>query len=297
MVDNNIDNIVKRKLEKLDFEFKDEYWKQMEQLMKADCVAETAASGIGIGTFAAGFLLVSFSAILIIISVFPWAYDFDNNTNINRANQSAVVSTTETSVAIQTAAQQSLQNKETIIFDQESINTKVAVSNNNTDKKKLESEENQNEAVKIRKVRKTTTTSKSKKVRVKAKAKNQKACIPKVAEPTTKNSNLNTNETDVKNSIQNNEANKSDVQTTVNDSNVQTEKGKTVKESVTLENDSVYIPDGKLVGDDQGEEMKDPKVEVQKDPDLPKNVKPRTKPVKHVFKKRRGLLYRLGIRK
>jgi hypothetical protein len=293
MIDNNIDNIVKGKLEKLDFEFKDEYWKQMEQLLKADCVAETAASGIGIGAFASGFLLVSFSAIMIIISIFPWAYDFDNKSNISRETQVPVVTTMENSTKIHNSNAQ-VQPIATIMVG---ANQQNIVENTNANAQTLQSGENTEEAVKMRKLRKTSTSKKSTKVRVKAKAKTQKACIPKIVEPAAQSNTQQANQSADSDNIQNTDIEKTESGVNTNDSNKQADNNNTVTEGLTLDNDSVYIPDGKLVGDDQGEEMKDPKVEVQKDPEQPKNVKPRTKPVKHVFKKRRGLLYRLGIRK
>ena len=69
------------------------------------------------------------------------------------------------------------------------------------------------------------------------------------------------------------------------------------KQTVSVENDSIYIPDAKLVGDRQNEQNRSGQIEIEAGPKQVKTVKPKNKPVKHVFKKRKGLLYRLGIRK
>ena len=283
MARNNIDQIIKGKLEDLNFDFKDEYWKQMEHLIKTECTTEVAAGSVGVGAFLSTLLIVSFTTIITFIVFFPWAYDFNNQ-----------------------AGSKIAQETNTPLFEQNTTNTnKIApistVGTTDETNKVIQKTKNTTGDIKIRKVKTTSKSTKEKrKKRIRKSKPNKKQSVANNKKQLTNDKADIANKT-IESITEQSDTNKKQIANQAEgnlDKRANTgQKSGTPNENISLDNDSVYIPDAKLVGDKPSEEMQDVKVDVETKPEPPKTVKPRTKPVKHVFKKRRGLLYRLGIRK
>jgi hypothetical protein len=293
----NLDQLINTKLEGLNFEFKNDYWKQMEKELSSNCGAEVASAGTGIGTFLSSVLIVSFTSILTIILIFPWAYDFDNldnNSNINNTTKEEIVIEEAIAPEIETVT-----NKTETLIPTDDQNSKIEIKEEQTSPK-----------VQIKKVRKSTS-KKSKTISKKSKI--SKSNSSKVSSDTPDNKKVEKKVATTVESYDTAKEQTESLDTIIkkeviipdsefndklnSDKNVLDSKTLINKEPVVYENDSVYIPDGILSGDKQAEEKPNPQVDVEAGPKPVKTVKPRSKPVKHVFRKRRGLLYRLGLRK
>jgi len=288
----NIDHIISSKLDELNFEFKNEYWEQMEKELSSNCAGEAVTASAGIGTFVSSFLIVTLTTIITLIIIFPWAYDFNNSTNSSN-----------------TEIQEDVNIEEVIIPQISTINnakeSSVAAPEEDKNIKTNLQEEKVAPKVKIKRSRKhysKKSKSISKKTKAASKASSGIIDNPKPAKKeatsidtydTTKESIEDTDSIIEEVVIPDSEFDKKQE----NAKNIAGSNPAIVKEEVVLDNDSVYIPEGKILGDKHEEERPNPQVDVEAGPKPVKTVKPRNKPVKHVFKKRRGLLYRLGLRK
>ena len=292
----NLDQLINTKLEGLNFEFKNDYWKQMEKELSSNCGAEVASAGTGIGTFLSSVLIVSFTSILTIILIFPWAYDFDNfdnNSNINNTTKEEIVIEEVIAPEIETVT-----SKTETLIPTDDQNSKIEIKEEQISPKAQIKKVRKSASKKSKTISKKSKISKSNSSKVSSGTPDNKKAEKKVATSiesydTTKEHKEQIDpiikEVIIPDSIFDNKLD--------NDKKILDSKTSINKEPVIYETDSVYIPDGILSGDEQAEEKPNPQVDVEAGPKPVKTVKPRSKPVKHVFRKRRGLLYRLGLRK
>ncbi len=289
----NLDQLINTKLEGLNFEFKNDYWKQMEKEISSNCGAEVAGAGTGISTFLSSALIVSFISIITIILIFPWAYDFDNSVGTENATQKEIIIEEVIIPEIKTTTIKEV----TTISSEEQNNTTVIKEEQIAPKVKIK-KVRRSSSKKSKTISKKSRVSKSTKSKASSgnsdKEKSEKKVATTVESYDTTKKQTESLDTIIKEVIiPDSEFNKiSD-----NDKKVLDSKTLINEEPVVYENDSIYIPNGILSGDKQAEERPNPQVEVEAGPKPVKTVKPRSKPIKHVFRKRRGILYRLGLRK
>jgi len=269
MSKNIIDHIVADKLNGLDFSFKSEYWNKMQQELDANCAQTNTCASNTIGGFISGSLITTFVAVISIIVFFPWAM---NNNPVDTQNEMYK------DTAIEVVAP---------VIPAKNIN----IADNNTQEKT---------SIKPTETKSTKAIIKSNKKHKKAKAKirivktEKKEAVVKqtiAAEPIVENNNQETKPTIDSVAV--------DQKTTTDPfekNNIDTTKP-IQKDAAVLETDSIFIPDGKILGNDKEKVEKETKVEVNSGPKPVKHVKTKSKPIKRVFKRRKGILYKMGIRK
>ncbi len=276
MLKNSIDKIIADKLEGINFDFKSEYWNKMQEELDANCAQTNTCSSTSIGGFLSGGLITTFVAVISIVLIFPWAID-------------------QTPVTNTIYGEDNTQNIE-LIADSNSGQT---ISDNNIEvviSEKIEAKPKTEVKVKVKKS--NTTVSKKKK----SKRKNKVATDSKVA-PIKKSPNKKQQITDQKvKPVENTSEEVMEKQTVEQKTDSADKAPVEITEPkqdnvVSNETDSVNIPDAKLLGNDREDVDKDPQVEVDAGPKPVKHVKTKSKPIKRVFKKRKGILYKLGIRK
>ena len=287
----DIDQIVKGKLDKIQFDFKDEYWADMEKSLLADCTEEVVTA-TAFSAFTSTLLIVSFTAIITILAVFPWAYDFDNTTKEQATTPKAVPAVIEQKEEVkadQNLTKEQAEPKPEVKKEEPKPEVKVVV------KKKAKARRNKRKSVSKKRTA-TSETKKQEQKSIKADMQSPKteSGIREAEKPARKEAT----------SIEPYDSTRIKQENVISDKGVQhieqnqdTNENKLISNNISVDNDSIYIPDAVLSGDKAEGEMKDVQVDVEERPLPPKTVKPRNKPVKHVFKKRRGILYRMGLRK
>ena len=284
----DIDQIVKEKLDNIQFDFKDEYWANMEKNLLADCTEEVVVAS-SFNTITSVFLITSLTAIITVLAVFPWAYDFDNSPKTKAVAPE--------SIPVQ------IEQKEEVKSQQ---NLTIKQTETKPETKKEETKQEVKAVVKKRNLRKKKTTTKKRNTASKVNKQEQRTT--NAEKPDTKpQSGIHESEKPArKEATSVDPYDSTRVKAEENNSNSEarnieqkqsTEGNDLISDNNGIDNDSIYIPDAVLSGNKPGDEMKEIMVDVEERPVEPKTVKPRNKPVKHVFKKRKGLLYRMGLRK
>ncbi len=292
MTKHNIDHIIENKFEGLNFEFKDEYWNQMEKKINSN-ISSGASSGSSIfGTSLTSVLVISITTIATLLMIYFWVFRGESQSDENKLNlDSAIEEQIQSKTPDQTPIKQisvptNEQENNTSTLEEEATDevvikkTRKHSSKKSAHSKELkEAEQNNSENVENDEPIKNVATSIETYDTTKEILDDPEEELDEVQSPET---NIDNQITENKNSSDN---------TTIE------ENKELTKQTVSVENDSIYIPDAKLVGDKQNEQNRSGQVEIEAGPKQVKTVKPKNKPVKHVFKKRKGLLYRLGIRK
>ena len=272
MSKNNIDNIIADKLEGVNFEFKDEYWNSMQDKLDANCAQTNTCSSSGVSGFLVGGIAAAFIATIIgVIMFFSWGTDDNQKEVVCNADtlkeEIAITSNDSNSESVRV-----VMKKDEVTISQDSKRIEKSSKNLNKPKKKT--------------FKKKAMSSKN--------IKQEQAIPSKVdimqAEDEKVISDLPNTDSLVVDQI-------IEVTTdSLNEKHIDTIEP-IVKETVTYETDSINIPDGKILGNSKEKEAKNPQLEVTKGLKPVKNVKTKSKPIKRVFGKRRGILYKLGIRK
>jgi hypothetical protein len=274
MLKNSIDHIVADKLEGINFDFKSEYWNKMQEELDANCAQTNTCSSTSIGGFLSGSLITTFVAVISIILFFPWAID-------------------QTPVSNTICDEDNVQNTE-LIADS---NSGQAIINDNIEvivPEKVEAEAKVEVNVKKSKASVSNKKKHRRKIKVTTKSK---------VTPITKPSNEKQQITNQKVKPIENTSEEVIEKQTIESSTDSAEKAPVEitkpkqEDVVTNETDSIYIPDAKLLGNDKEDVDKKTTVDVDAGPKPVKHVKTKSKPIKRVFKKRKGILYRLGLRK
>jgi len=271
MSKNIIDNLIADKLQGLNFDFKAEYWDKMHEQLNADCAQNNTCNYTGISGFLSGSLLVTFFSIISIIIFFPWGI---NNSNSPISSETIVVEESITlNPTISTTATQENTEYSEVITKQETIST--------TPKKHTVAVKTKNKKRRSRKshtTKKQSTTNMSKTPVAPIAIEEKPIASPELIAEEIPNDSIatsNQNFDEIKN---------------VTEAPIE----QTTLES---EDDSVIINDGKILDNQKEVNEKSSQVVVQAKPTPVKHVKTRRKPNKRVFKKRKGILYRLGLRK
>ena len=276
MLKNSIDKIIADKLEGINFDFKSEYWNKMQEELDANCAQTNTCSSTSIGGFLSGSLITTFVAVISIILIFPWAIDQTPVTNTicgeDNAQDIELIADSNSGQTIINKNIEVVIPEKVEVKPETEVEVKVKKSNTSVSKKK-----------KHRRKIKVTTESKVTPIK---KSSNKKQQIADRKVKPTENSSEEVME---KQTIESNtdSAEKAPIEITEPKQ----------EDVVTTETDSVHIPDAKLLGNDKDDVDKETKVEVDAGPKPVKHVKTKSKPIKRVFKKRKGILYKLGIRK
>jgi len=268
MSKNIIDHIVADKLNGMNFDFKSEYWNKMQQELDANCAQTNTCASNTIGGFISGSLITTFVAVISIILFSPWAM---NNSTVETQDTMCKDTAMEVVVpvlpSVNNIADNSTQEK-TVVKPIETKTTKAVIKPK-------------------KKARKPRAKIKIVKAEKKEAVIKQDIAAEPVVETTIQETTLNIDSVAVDTKTTIDPFEKNDVDTT---EPIQ-------KDAAVLETDSVYIPDGKILGNDKEKVEKEAKVEVNSGPKPIKHVKTKSKPIKRVFKKRRGILYKMGLRK
>jgi len=276
MSKSNIEQLIADKLQSLSFDFKPEYWDKMNEKLDADCAKTNTCNAASMGGFFSASLLVVFFAIISFIAFSPWG--------INKSIDTKSVSTVEIQTSInKTPVQHSPETNSQPIAKQENNSIKTTPP---TIKKSIRNNKSQ-KVSKTRKHYKKAASSKHRKT-----SKN----ISNQSISKGEDSSLDTNITlsDNKNTSSINTVEKEDLQDKSEFDKAEIEQSIS---SDTLTTDTDYFYESELGNKPDENEKKEVKVKVQKKPVPVKHVKTRSKPIKRVFKRKRGILYRLGIRK
>lgn len=277
----NLDHIIADKLNNISFDFKTEYWSKMQGELDANCIQTNATcSSTSVGGFLSGSLIATFAIIASVIIFFPWAINqdiltaedticTDNNTSITTVLDDISTNSEVTTNVVSTKK----ENKQIAQTTSTEILTKKKGGNlNNDSKKKIIRRK-----VKINSDQKKTQSSKP------AIAPKQSVEQKEISEKPESDTTL------VKQTIE--------IETDSFEKEVVDTTNPIKPEPILFETDSVIIPDAKLLGNDRDKVKTKRKVKVEKGLEPVKNVKTKSKPIKRVFKKRKGILYRMGIRK
>jgi len=275
MSKSNIEQLIADKLQSLSFDFKPEYWDAMSEKLDADCAQTKKCSTASIGGFYSASLLVVFFGIISILLFFPWEINKSIGTNSATTME---ISIDKNTTPIQISPE---INKQAIVEQEnKNIDTKAIINNKSSNDKKA-------------------TVSKTHKHHKKA-----------ISQKHTKVSKNNTNQ-----SVINDEGSNIDTQVVLSKNKDITSKSPTKKEDLqvkseldnteieqgittdTLSTNAVYTYEAELGDEPSKVDEKETQIKIQKKPVPVKHVRTRSKPVKRVFKRKRGLLYRLGIRK
>jgi len=271
MSKNIIDKLVADKLQGLNFDFKAEYWDKMHEQLNADCAQNNTCNYSGISGFLSGSLLVAFFSFISIIIFFPWGI---NNSNAPISTETSLI---EESIILNptistTAAQETLEYSE-VIIKQETINTTPKKSKVVVKTKSKKHRSRKSHTIKQHSTTNMSTTAVSPKVV------DEKTIVStEVITAEIPNDSLTTSN---QNFVETKSVNKAPIEQT----------------TIESENDSVIINDGKILDSQKEVKENNNQVVVQAKPTPVKHVKTRRKPNKRVFKKRKGILYRLGLRK
>ncbi|RLD67118.1 MAG: hypothetical protein DRI84_03305 [Bacteroidetes bacterium] len=290
MTKHNIDHIIESKFEGLNFEFKDEYWNQMEKKINSNAASRASSGSSIFGTSLTSILVISITTIATLLMIYFWIFrgqSTENELNIDSAIEEQIQSKSPDQTPVnQIYDPIDEQEDNTSTLEEEVTDKVVIMETRKHSPKKLShtkelnsNEQNTSENVEKEEPVKNVATSIETYDTTKEILDEPKEELDKVQSPET---NIDNQITENKNSSDN---------TTIK------ENKELTKQTVSVENDSIYIPDAKLVGDKQNDQNRSGQVEIEAGPKQVKTVKPKNKPVKHVFKKRKGLLYRLGIRK
>jgi len=275
MSKSNIEQLIADKLQSLSFDFKPEYWDAMSEKLDADCAQTKKCSTASIGGFYSASLLVVFFGIISILLFFPWEINKSIGTNSATTME---ISIDKNTTPIQISPE---INKQAIVEQEnKNIDTEAIINNKSSNNKKA-------------------TVSKTHKHHKKA-----------ISQKHTKVSKNNTNQ-----SVINDEGSNIDTQVVLSKNKDITSKSPTKKEDLqvkseldnteieqgittdTLSTNAVYTYEAELGDEPSKVDEKETQIKIQKKPVPVKHVRTRSKPVKRVFKRKRGLLYRLGIRK
>ena len=296
MSNNNIEQLIADKLQSLNFEFKPEYWEKMHKKLDAECAETNSCNAGSLSGFLSASLLVTLFSIIAIILYFPWSSN--NYINLNDNTINTEIAQKQTTVLISDN-----------IVKEESTNLVVKSSAIDVKTSKTETQKTSHQNI-------SSKTTIKKKVSIRKRKKYRKKASAHKKEVRTNNLNIASTENELK--TQQNKANTSDltlettdsntvVSTELNDSLVNLETVKSTNEiNQEMETnqfpdsygtDTVIINDAVLLDGQNKEKEKKSQVTVQKKRPPVKHVKTRSKPVKRVFKRRKGILYRLGLRK
>jgi len=263
MSKNLIDHIIADKLNEINFEFKPAYWNKMQEKLEANCSQTNTCVSNTINGFLCTSLITVFISVIGIILYAPWPI---NNDVANVQNTIYVDTLIEKEIPIISSINMDSDYKiqEEAIAETKEIEIKDTKAVIKTRKK-----------AKKQKVKSIKTLNKKSRV--------EKEVNPKpITEPMAQEASPSIDSIALDSS---------------NHSNTFDRLDSKQKEEPLFENDSIYIPDSKITEDDQEEVKEEIQLDVQAELEPVKNVKTRTKPVKRVFKKRKGILYRMGLRR
>ena len=291
MTKNNIDHIIENKFEGLNYEFKDEYWSQMEKKINANISSGASTGGSIFGSTLSTVLIVSVTTILTLLAVYFLIFRGENSPPNNNICTDTVIE----------------KQIETESINQKPIDDN-SIQNTKLDNTNLDAEEEVSEKVVIKKTRKHSSKKSKQTTEIND---NKESTSKSVDDEAVKKvaTSIETYDTtkemleDPKEELDEVQYPETIIDNQSTESNNETdhisleENIAPTKQTVSYENDSIYIPEAKLVGDKQDKQNQSGQIEIEAGPKPVKTVKPKNKPVKHVFKKRKGLLYRLGIRK
>ena len=275
MSKSNIEQLIADKLQSLSFDFKPEYWDAMSEKLDADCAQTKKCSTASIGGFYSASLLVVFFGIISILLFFPWEINKSIGTNSATTME---ISIDKNTTPIQISPE---INKQAIVEQEnKNIETKPSIDNKSSNNKKAT----------VSKRRKHHKKSASKKTKTISKNNTNQSVI------NDEGSNIDTQLALSKNEdiSSKNPTTKEDLQVRSEFDNTEIEQGITTD---TLTTNADYTYEAELGDDLPKAEEKEAQIKIQKKPVPVKHVRTRSKPVKRVFKRKRGLLYRLGIRK
>ena len=228
----NIDNLFKTKLHEINYDFKPEYWKEMEQLLEKEGNAGTVTGG---GFFSSLFFKTAITlTIAFLIGLFSFLYLGNKTKDISQPERK-----TEKKIIKQTPnteAQEAPCNEEIILPKTEGITTKTIKTKKNR------------ETIKIDYVRISPTI------------------IDYIGAKLDKELDLMI---------------------------MRNLKPYIIEDDPLKIEDEIIYPENVSTAQD----APNAKGKVIEKPDPPKNVRPMNKPVKRVFKKRKGLLWYLGFRR
>lgn len=298
MANHNIDQIVKNKIENLNFEFKDEYWTQMEEKISTNSSSGAASGTAGISSFLGSVLFISVSILVTLLLVYLWIFKGDSAHKIDES------STIESPIELVIDSEPAIQTNEE--------KNSMSIPDPLCDGDLVEEESDIVEQVKPESKKQKITAPRVNKTKINS-SKNPQTVKEPVSVETDVNqepkkkvaTSIETYDTTKKDELELDEqidhepkieSQVIDLDKGVDNEALEVDLGYS-KQIVSLESDSVYIPDAKLLGDHQGENKSNGQVDIDAGPKQVKTVKPKNKPVKHVFNKRRGFLYRIGLRK
>ncbi len=273
MSKTNIEQLISDKLQSLSFDFKPEYWDKMNEKLDTDCAKTNTCNAASVGVFFSTSLLIIFFTIISVIVFSPWGINkcFDTN-NSNSMEISIDMDVNPIHKSVESNNQQNTKQ------ENETIEVKPIV------KKKaicVSKSPNTSKARRHRKASSSKIKKSSNRTTYKTIPKNDSASLDTSVMPSD-NADTSSENTLVTKDLP------------VNSKQSEIEQGITTD---TLNSDTDYFYESELGNKPDEKEKKEVKVKVQKKPVPVKHVKTRSKPIKRVFKKKRGLLYRLGIRK
>ena len=231
----NIDNLFRTKLSEVNYDFKPEYWKEMEQMLDKEGGAGASVGGFfGSSFFLKTAIIITIAVLIGIFSFMFFGKDKQNNT----APEINTETTINNNTTLVTPTLESIENNTEIADDAIAADEEII----------------------------TTTTTKSRKTILIDYFKISPTIVEYIGAKLDK-------ELDIK--IMRN------------------------LKPYQIDQDALENDDEPLESDFT-EQIKDKPVintKVVEKPDEPKNVRPMEKPVKHVFKKKKGLLWYLGFRR
>ncbi|MCK5856334.1 MAG: hypothetical protein KAG64_02525 [Bacteroidales bacterium] len=271
MSKSSIDNIISDKLQNINFSFKAEYWDKMHEKLDTECTKTNTCNSGGVSGFFIGSIIISLLSIIGIITYFTWEVDESsdlatpNSINIESIESDNIKTIEATSYSNPTKIESSSINKETIQETEAPAEKSVKSSKKYKRKKSV--------------AKKAKTSQKKKTIII------EESITDNETEQIENKQSLKENDlvSDTLISIELEETNNL-VKPTSEQSNLQGD------------NDSIVINDSKILNNQGRVKEKDKQVIVQAKPIPVKHVKTRSKPNKRVFK-RKGFLYRLGLRK
>ena len=275
MSKSNIEQLISDKLQSLSFDFKSEYWDKMNEKLDADCAKTNTCSAASMGVFLSASLLIVFFAIISVIVFSPWGINkcFDtNNSNSMEISIDMDVNPVHNSVK---SNNQQIAKQENEIIEVKPIVKKKAIC---VSKNPNVSKARRHRKVSSSKIKKSSNSTTHKTIPKNDHANLDTSIMPSENADTSSKNIMVTKDLSI-----NSKQDKTEI-----------EQGITTD---TLTTDTDYFYESELGNKPDENEKKEVKVKVQKKPVPVKHVKTRSKPIKRVFKKKRGLLYRLGIRK
>ena len=271
MSKNFIDHIITDKLSGFNYEFKNEYWNQMQDKLDTECAQTNSCASSHISGFLSAGLMLTFATIISVILFSPWATNIQQPLNNNNDDCIDLIKTEKAIVPAKRSSSDDELLASTINKNKTQLASTKTTNNNNI-------------------------SSNKKKHQVKATNRRTKTVVKKKTstKPTTVKSAKRIETID-----NNNHTLIAVDSASIKKQPITLEEKVIISDPkpVTYEMDSIIIPDAELIGDKAEKTKKERQVNVESGLKPVKNVKTKSKPIKRVFKKRKGIFYRLGLRK